>query len=202
MFMLILKGIWSFLTSKIGVAFLIISILALGVWQIYEAGARSTEKDAAEKVAAIQDKLDALNKEKQDWKSSLDAAVKKAQDAQASIVAGLKSQLDELEKRKPIVKTIIKEVPKYVTAIDDSKCAVNTGFIWLYNATLQADAIPGSGPANADTPSGFALSDIAGVAADNNTECYERGEIISLWQDWYVKNKTLFDEISEKANSR
>jgi hypothetical protein len=202
MFLMIVKGIWSFLTSKIGVAFLIIVILAAGVWQIYEAGARSTEKDAAEKVATIQGKLDAFSKEKQDWKSSLDAAVKEAKDAQAGIVAGLKSRLDELEKRKPIVKTIVKEVPKYVTAIDDSKCTVNSGFVWLYNATLQANAIPGSGSADADAPSGFALSDVASIAADNNTECYERGEIIALWQDWYIKNKTLFDEISKKANSR
>lgn len=213
MWTLAIKAVWSFLTSKVGIALVLCGALALGVWQIYAAGARSETENAQKivadgkakadkEVADIQAKLTALENEKKQWKSDLDAAVEKAKTAQADIVDGLKSKLDALEKQKPIIKTVIKEVPKYVTVNADSQCTVTSGFVWLYDATLQTSSLPDSGSANADAPSGITISRVAEIAGQNNAECAERGEVIALWQEWYVKNKSLFDEISKKANSR
>jgi len=45
--------------------------------------------------------------------------------------------------------TIVKEVPKYVTQIDDSRCVIPDGFIRLLNAAAQGDVPEPAGAASA-----------------------------------------------------
>ena len=212
-FTMAVKLVWKFFTSKLGISILIVAAVLGGLYGIYRAGARSElenaqkiveagKADAKKRIDKITAERDALEAEKKSWREQLDRAVSEAFNAQQGILDGLKSQLDEIERRGPIIKTIVREVPKYVTADADSRCVVNNGFVWLYDTALQAGPISGSGPADVDAPSGIALSAVAGVAAENNAECRARGEVITLWQDWYKRNKALYDEISAKANSR
>ena len=207
------KGMWAFLTSKLGLSLIATAALGYGVWCVYDAGAKSEIKNAQEIVAKgkekadkaiadMQSKLTALEQEKEKWNADLDAAVSKAKDAQSSVLEGLKSKVAALEARGPIIKTVIKEVPKYVTQTADASCTVTDGFVWMYNYTLQADSVSGSGPANADAASGITISEVARTAGQNNDECVQRGAVIELWQEWYNKNKPLFDEMSKAANSR
>jgi hypothetical protein len=66
--------------------------------------------------------------------------------------------------------TIEKEVVKYVTQIDDSRCAVPVGFVREYDAAWSGT--PAGPPAESDRgPSGIPLSGIAEADAHNATSC-------------------------------
>lgn len=52
--------------------------------------------------------------------------------------------------------TIVKEVPRYVTQIDDSRCAIPDGFISLLNAAAQGRVPEAGGSGSPDGTSTFA----------------------------------------------
>lgn len=88
--------------------------------------------------------------------------------------------------------TITKEVPVYVTAQDDLAYPVNRGFIRVLNAAVQGDATLGAAEGADRTPSGVALSTVAGVLVYDFTACHayrERAE--SLIQ--YVQGQQAID---------
>lgn len=214
------KGAIKFFTSKLGVAVIFAAAILFCAWRIYAAGAASTLEDANKKVAKaeknakaqvdevqkkldeVQKKLDALEKEKTDWREGMALAVAEAKAEQDETLDRMQKRLDELQKQKNAVKTIVKEVPIYVTEKANSQCALTDGFVWLYDSTLQAGAVPRSRPEDVDRASKIALSDFAYVASENNSECSERGEIIRLWQEWYARSKAAHDALSAKANQR
>lgn len=205
----IFTGIFSFFTSKFGAILLALALLGGIVYSIYHAGQDSEKADAAKTVQKAEAKAKAdvdaanakYNKIKDDqatWQAQLANAVENAKKGQANIVAGLQHYLRDAQNAHAIVKTIIKEVPKYVTQKADSDCTVTAGFVWLHDYSLQQTiTVPGSGPADVDAASGIAISHVAEVDAFNNGECVERGKVISAWQTWYQKNKVLFDQVQE-----
>lgn len=66
-------------------------------------------------------------------------------------------------------KTIIKEVPRYVTEKDDAACVVPTGFVRLYNAAVAGDPDPGP-PTELDrAASGVPLSTVSETDVFNLT---------------------------------
>lgn len=141
---------------------------------------------------------------------AMDAFAKKFQaDAWAKAMASLKTeqehiakelgdQLKEAKEKQQPVRTVIKEVTKYVTSQADANCSVTDGFVWVYNSSLRlstADELAGSRPRDVDAPSGIALSSVGAVAGENNAECVLRGEVIDAWQKWYLRNKASFDRL-------
>ena len=54
--------------------------------------------------------------------------------------------------------TIVKEVPKYVTQIDDSRCVIPDGFVRLLNAAAQGDVPEPAGTTSAAEPATVAGS--------------------------------------------
>ena len=80
-------------------------------------------------------------------------------------------------------KTIIKEVPVYVTNKDNSKCIINTGFVQLWNS---ANGVPVSNTTRTanETPSPVKLSDVEAEHARESTICAATQlQLISL-QKW------------------
>lgn len=95
--------------------------------------------------------------------------------------------VDRVNVVEKVGKTIIKEIPVYVTAEADRACAVPAGFVRVHDAA--ATGVPPPGPAGAAdaAPAGIALSAVAGTVAENYTSCRAiREQLIGL-QD-YVRS--------------
>lgn len=123
------------------------------------------------------------------------AAQQRATDAEAE-VASLRMQLDNTEASVVTVThyvdrvqtiqvkgdTIIKEIPRYVPAQADAACTVPVGFVRLHDAAATGALLdPGAGDADA-SPSGLALSAIAGTVAGNYTASRANAEQLSALQ--------------------
>lgn len=132
------------------------------------------------------------------WAKALAAA----KTEQAQIAKELGDQLKEAQEKQQPIKVVIKEVTKYVTPQADANCSVTDGFVWMYNSSLQLPTdsqLAASRPRDADAPSGIALSTVGAVAGENNAECVLRGEVIDAWQNWYLRNKAVFDRMAVPA---
>lgn len=118
---------------------------------------------------------------------------------QQQVVADLNQKLDAANARAEQVRTITKEVVRYVTPKADAGCTIPAGFVRLQNLSLDPTGpVAPSDPGDADAPSGIALSTVAGITASNNAECVVRGEVISAWQEWYARNKAIHDAAQQK----
>lgn len=79
--------------------------------------------------------------------------------------------------------TITKEIPVYVTAEADSRCAVPVGFVRLHDAAAQNR--PADPAGNPDAPAeGLALSAVAETVAGNYAACHENAEQVIALQDY------------------
>lgn len=209
-FALAARGIWNFLTSKMGVVFLCVVVLCLIEWKVYGYGQDSVRADAQQqiqkaqndaktKVDSIQAKYDKLLGDTNKWKADNAAAQETAKKVNDAVVVALHDKLIATTKQVSQLKVQLKELNKYVTAKADSQCVIPTGFVSVYNAAVKAGPLPDSGAGNVDAPSGITLSRLAEIDAANLSECYERGEVIKAWQTWYSTNKAAYDAATEKA---
>ena len=200
-------GLWKLLTSKIGMACVGLVLIGVLVWRIYDAGRDSMREETAKAVAAAKaetkewkDKHSAIKEEQKQWQERLGEAVQTATKGQSVIISDLGEQLAAAKAQKERVKVVTKEVVRYVTQQSDSACTVPAGFVWLYDYSLQSSgSVPLSKPGNVDAPSGVALSAVADVAASNNAECIERGNVIAAWQEWYERNLALNKAVMDAA---
>lgn len=79
-------------------------------------------------------------------------------------------------------RTVIKEIPVYVTKDDDSRCVVPVGFVRIHDAAANGDA-PSARDSNA-APSGVELSTVAATVADNYGICQQNAEQLKALQEW------------------
>jgi hypothetical protein len=116
--------------------------------------------------------------------------------------ADLHEKLMKAQNQKAQTRTIIKEVKTYVTQKSDAACTIPVGFVWMYDQSLAPEAagMAGGRPADVEAPSGVALSAVAETAASNNAECVERGAVIQSWQEWYVRNKDIYERAAKLMN--
>ena len=78
--------------------------------------------------------------------------------------------------------TIIKEVPRYVSAQADAACVIPGGFVRLHDAAA-AGTVPDSSAGDVDAaPSGVALSTVAGTVTANYTDSLANSEQLSTLQ--------------------
>lgn len=181
----ILKNFWAWLVgTPTGRIVLLLLVLGCSHWYTYHLG--KTE---------VQDAWDAVEKHRIEVAEREGKILKDKQD---KIVADLEKQIEDLKKAEPIIKTIIKEVPKYVTKKADSQCVLTSGFEWVYNESLEAAPVADSAPRDVDAPTGLKISEVASTSASNNAECTARGKIIDLWQEWYLKNQKAYEEYRER----
>ncbi|MHB0992636.1 MAG: hypothetical protein ACYC0M_15365 [Burkholderiales bacterium] len=85
--------------------------------------------------------------------------------------------------------TIIKEVPKYVTQADNSKCSVNNGSVIVLNAASTNTVPPPPSRAD-DAPSALTLSDLTSVVAANYERCSENASKLTALQGWVREQET------------
>jgi hypothetical protein len=125
-------------------------------------------------------------------------AAKEAKESQDAVVADLKDRLQKALDKPAQIKTITKEVVKYVTKKADEQCTLTAGFEWMHNAALDS-TLAGSPPGDVDQATTLKASEVAATVAENNAECQARGEIIDAWQEWYVKNKKIYEKAVEDS---
>lgn len=111
------------------------------------------------------------------------------------LITDLIVKLEKAETKKQEIKYIVKEVPKYVTEKADAQCTITNGFVWMFNYSLSGEVagVAESRPGDVDAPSDVKASEVAATAADNNSECVQRGKIIEAWQEWYRREKTIYE---------
>lgn len=88
-------------------------------------------------------------------------------------------------------KTIIKEVPVYVSEAADRACPVPAGFVRLHDAAAAGLPPPGRAGATDAAPSGVALSAVAGTVAGNYSSCNANAEQLSQLQELLVKYQSI-----------
>lgn len=103
--------------------------------------------------------------------------------AEATVVEVVK-YVDRVKVVQGKTRTIIKEVPKYVTVQADADCVVPAGFVRMHDYAA-AGRVP-EGPRDSDAaPAGIALSAVAETVAENYGACHENAEQVIAWQQWY-----------------
>ena len=81
-------------------------------------------------------------------------------------------------------KTIIKEVPRYVTKQADVSCLIPRGFVWLHDAAAGHQALPGAADNPDEIAAGLALSTVAVTIGENYTTCQATREQLMALQAW------------------
>ncbi|WP_156398054.1 hypothetical protein [Duganella sp. Root336D2] len=85
---------------------------------------------------------------------------------------------------------IEKQVPVYVTAVDNAECRINAGFVRSYNAAWSGE--PAGTAASTDRePAGVPLAEVAEADAFNATACIAwRAKAIGL-QEFYEEQRAI-----------
>lgn len=89
-------------------------------------------------------------------------------------------------------RTLIKEVPTYVTPADDALCRIPVGFVQLHDAAAAGLPEPSGGPD--PTPSGVPLSSVASTVADNYGTAHALRAEVETWRKWYAEQKAAWEE--------
>lgn len=144
-------------------------VLALVAWALAERGGRLALETRVAKAAVAR------------AEASRDLA---ARQAAVSSAAGAKAEA-RLERERVVTRTLIREVPRYVTVESDRRCDVPVGFVRLHDAAAEGRD-PVSAPAGEphDAASGLALSAVAGTVAENYGSCRETAERLTALQAW------------------
>lgn len=88
-------------------------------------------------------------------------------------------------------RTLIKEVPTYVTPADDDRCIVPVGFVQLHDAAAAGLPGPAGGPVEA--PSGVELSAVASTVATNYGAALEWRVEAQAWRAWYAEQAEVWN---------
>lgn len=91
-------------------------------------------------------------------------------------------------------RTIIKEIPNYVTREADASGNITDGFVRLHDAAATGTApVPFRAGESPDAPSGLATSTVAASVVDNYGTCNTWREQVIGWQSWYNTQRELWD---------
>lgn len=156
---------WPYLAAAAGLAF--------GTWWVYDSG-----HDAG--VAKV----------RAEWAAER-AQLEEQHDAEVARLSAAARYMDvrfiegdrQIEER---TRTIVKEVPRYVTVEADRACPIPAGFVRLHDAAAAGeDGVPADPPAGSSdaAASGVALSTVAATVVDNYGTCQRNAEqLIALQQ--------------------
>lgn len=175
----------------------VLLLMALSVWGT----SMYTEYVTTKRVTAVYAK--ALNEQRDHFQKLIDEtnegherAAKEQARQSAVVIADLNTKIIAAKAQKQKTITIVKEVSKYVTQNADAQCVIPVGFVWLHNTSLTGEdaIVPGSEPGDADAPTAVKLSEVSATVGNNYAECVERGEVIKRWQEWYPRQKKIFED--------
>ena len=100
-------------------------------------------------------------------------------------------ELDELRHKKKdvITKIITKTVKEF-----DNKCELSNAFIRVHDASSQ-NAIPSSSKPNDGTTSNVKASEFLQTVTDNYSTYYQMRDRLIQWQEWYNKQRKIYEEV-------
>ena len=87
-------------------------------------------------------------------------------------------------------RTIIKEVPVYVTPAADAGCTITDGFVRVHDAAATGIVPESTGNPDAPAP-GVALSTVAETVTENYGTAHEIAEQLKALQDWIRAQQAL-----------
>lgn len=109
--------------------------------------------------------------------------------AQAQQIVVTQTEIKYRDRIKTIYikgKQIEKQVPIYVTQLDNASCTINTGFVRSHNAAWTGN--PAGPAAESDRkPTRISLTQVAEVATSNATSCRAWREIALGLRDYYTR---------------
>ena len=85
-----------------------------------------------------------------------------------------------------VTRTLIKEVPTYVTQKSVDACVVPLGFIRLFNAGVSGVTLPDAPSGANDAPSGVGLDTVARVTVSNDAAALSNAKQLSDLQAWVL----------------
>ena len=156
--------------------------VALAVALIYHKGRSDERQHQAVVAAKAQEKADRT------------AAKQDARAAEVSAEVRQATAEKQVEYRT-VTKTLIKEVPKYVTVTSDSRCVVPLGFVRLHDLAAGSGQafVPAAPGGSVETPSGLDLSTVSStVVANYGTAHVWRAEAEG-WRAWYLEQRETWD---------
>ena len=122
-----------------------------------------------------------------DYKLQLSEAAVKLQDAQSKVVTVVEIEYrDRIQIIKEKGKTIVEQVPIYITADTDRGYPLPAGFVRVHNAAAAGEV---AGPATESDRQAAAITVSAAAAtiASNYTDCRGLAEQVIGWQAFYQK---------------
>lgn len=105
--------------------------------------------------------------------------------ASANAIAEYERKLAEASRSR----TIVKEVPRYITVEADRACVVPRGFVRLHDAVAQG-VLPGAPDGTDDAAADVEISTVAGTVIDNYGSCKEDRARLEALQSWVRSTTT------------
>lgn len=196
-----LKFLGQFFTGELAarwiMALLGLLVLVLAVWwgwaKVEDRGYQRAKAEYEQRIEVYRKTIQALDEREHRQRQELT-------EDRTKIVAELGLQLSAATSRAQAAEARLKRKTAYVTPKADSLCVVPAGAVELLREAAGANPTPGSPtlaesrPDDADRASGVALSELAGVIAQDLSECVIRGEVITAWQTWYRQNEQVWED--------
>lgn len=152
-----------------------VASVILLVFGVYMEGGVSNQEKWEARVAEVK-----LQMAKKDAASS---------DATVKVVT---KYITNVEVVKEKGESIVKEIPKLVTATADGQCVIPNGFVLLHDSASHNEVPDSSGVTN-DAPSGVKLSGVAETITENYTTYYKVAEQLRSLQEWVKEQKRIYN---------
>jgi hypothetical protein len=88
---------------------------------------------------------------------------------------------------------IIKEIPTYITKVDDAKCIVPNGFVMLHDSASRNE-IPDTSRIADEGASKVKISGVAETVIDNYTTYYQVSEQLKSLQQWVKEQQNNYNK--------
>jgi hypothetical protein len=132
-----------------------------------------------------------------DWNAANAVQAVKLAEAEARAANATAKVVTEYVDRVRVVrekaKTIVKEVPVYVTPEADAACVVPRGFVRVHDGAA-SNEVPGPAADSDADPSGVALSTVAEITAENYGTYHEVAEQLKALQKWVAEQQAAAKE--------
>jgi hypothetical protein len=151
----------------------ILSVIVLS-FSLYMEGGISNQAEWEAKVAQVK----------------LDMAVKETKSAEVTTKIVTK-YITKVQTIKENGNVIIKEIPTYITKVDDAKCAVPNGFVLLHDSASRNE-VPVSTRTPNEGTSDVKISEVAGTVIENYTTYYQLAEQLKSLQDWIKEQQQIY----------
>ena len=138
--------------------------------------------------------IEGANSDNADWLlkvKELEVKVAQAETKSAELNALLTQTI--LEKNN-IIKDKQNETDKAITKYVNDECRLSNAAVSLFNSSSQGE-LPDSTIGTISGTSQVKISELLITVSDNNATYYEIATKLAGWQEWYNKNKEIFDGI-------